>query len=96
VVVKEIYQALEQVSRRRDGRDRGADVAVAQRVSRRLYCMQEGRITLHGLSSELTRERISRRISACDDAELRRYAGAGRAPGSLYELFALGQSLLFA
>jgi len=61
VVVKEIYQALEQVCR--DGVTAvivEQDVAVAQRVSRRLYCMQEGRITLHGLSSELTRERISR------------------------------------
>jgi len=61
VLVKEIYQALEQVCR--DGVTAvivEQDVAVAQRVSRRLYCMQEGRITLHGLSSELTRERISR------------------------------------
>jgi branched-chain amino acid transport system ATP-binding protein len=61
VVVKEIYQALEQVCR--DGVTAvivEQDVSVAQRVSRRLYCMQEGRITLTGPSSELSRERISR------------------------------------
>jgi branched-chain amino acid transport system ATP-binding protein len=61
VVVKEIYQALGEVCRH------GLtaviveqDVAVAQRVSRRLYCMQEGRITLTGPSGELTREQITR------------------------------------
>jgi branched-chain amino acid transport system ATP-binding protein len=61
VVVKEIYQALGEL--RRDGLTAiivEQDVAVAQRVSRRLYCMQEGRITLTGPSSELTREQISR------------------------------------
>jgi branched-chain amino acid transport system ATP-binding protein len=35
------------------------DVAVAQRVSRRLYCFQEGRVSLHGASETLTREQIS-------------------------------------
>ena len=60
VVVKEIYQALATVCR--DGLTAvivEQDVAVAQRVSRRMYCMQEGRITLSGVSGELTREQIS-------------------------------------
>jgi branched-chain amino acid transport system ATP-binding protein len=61
VIVKEIYEVLGRVCR--DGLTAvivEQDVAVAQRVSRRLYCMQEGRITLFGSSSELTREHISR------------------------------------
>jgi branched-chain amino acid transport system ATP-binding protein len=61
VMVKGIYQALARVCC--DGLTAvivEQDVAVAQRVSRRLYCMQEGRITLTGPSSELTREQISR------------------------------------
>jgi len=60
VVVKEIYQALATVCR--DGLTAvivEQDVAVAQRVSRRMYCMQEGRITLSGVSGELTRQQIS-------------------------------------
>jgi branched-chain amino acid transport system ATP-binding protein len=32
---------------------------VATRVSSRLYCLQEGRVTLTGPSKELTREQIS-------------------------------------
>jgi branched-chain amino acid transport system ATP-binding protein len=61
VIVKEIYQALEKVCR--DGLTAiivEQDVGVAQRVSRRLYCMQQGRITLEGPASALTREQISR------------------------------------
>jgi branched-chain amino acid transport system ATP-binding protein len=61
VIVKEIYQALEKVCR--DGLTAiivEQDVAVAQRVSRRLYCMQQGRITLEGSAGALTREQISR------------------------------------
>lgn len=35
------------------------DVALAQRVSQRIYCLQEGRVSLQGRSGELTREQIS-------------------------------------
>jgi branched-chain amino acid transport system ATP-binding protein len=35
------------------------DVSVAQRVSRRVVCLQEGRVSLEGASDELTREQIS-------------------------------------
>jgi len=60
IVVKEIYNALPRVCA-------GGltaivveqDVGMAQLVSRRLYCMQEGRVTLSGASSDLTREQIS-------------------------------------
>jgi len=35
------------------------DVALAQRVSNRIYCFQEGRVALEGASAALTREQIS-------------------------------------
>jgi branched-chain amino acid transport system ATP-binding protein len=60
IAVKQMYQALGKVCG--DGLTAlivEQDVAVAQRVSRRLYCMQEGRVTLSGPSGELTREQIS-------------------------------------
>ena len=61
IVVKEIYNALPRVCA-------GGltaivveqDVGMAQLVSSRLYCLQEGRVTLSGASRELTREQISR------------------------------------
>jgi branched-chain amino acid transport system ATP-binding protein len=60
IVVKEIYNALPRVCA-------GGltvivveqDVGMAQLVSSRLYCMQEGRVTLSGPSGDLTREQIS-------------------------------------
>lgn len=58
-VVKEIYAAMPSIS------DNGTaivvveqDVGLAQSASDRLYCMLEGRITLSGVSSEVTREAI--------------------------------------
>ncbi len=60
IVVKEIYDALPSICA-------GGltaviveqDVGVAQQVSSRLYCLQEGRVTLTGASNQLTREQIS-------------------------------------
>ena len=60
IVVKEIYDALPDVCA-------GGltviiveqDVSVAKRVSSRLYCLQEGRVTLTGPSADLSREQIS-------------------------------------
>ena len=60
IVVKEIYNALPRVCA-------GGltvivveqDVGMAQLVSSRLYCLQEGRVTLSGSSREVTREQIS-------------------------------------
>ena len=60
IVVKEIYDALPRICS--DGMTAiivEQDVAVAQRVSSRLYCLQEGRVTLTGASKDLTREQIS-------------------------------------
>lgn len=61
ILVKEIYDAMSSVCA--SGLTAvivEQDVSVAQRVSSRLYCLQEGRVTLAGPSSELTREQISR------------------------------------
>jgi branched-chain amino acid transport system ATP-binding protein len=61
VVVKEIYDALPAIA--------GGglttliveqDVSLARQVSDRLYCLQEGRVTLSGPSDALSREDISR------------------------------------
>ena len=60
IVVKEIYETLPRVC---EGGLTAIiveqDVSMAQRVSNRLYCLQEGRVTLTGRSSELKREDIS-------------------------------------
>jgi len=60
VVIREIYAALPSICA--EGMTVAIveqDVAMAQRVSRRLYCFQEGRVALHGDSGALTREQIS-------------------------------------
>jgi branched-chain amino acid transport system ATP-binding protein len=60
IVIREIYAALPKITA--EGMTVVVveqDVATAQQVSQRIYCFQEGRVTLQGRSSELTRERIS-------------------------------------
>jgi branched-chain amino acid transport system ATP-binding protein len=60
IVIKDIYDALPRITQ-------GGltvivveqDVGTAQRVSNRLYCFQEGRVSLQGNSGELTRDQIS-------------------------------------
>ena len=60
IVVKDIYDALPKITA-------GGltaiiveqDVGLAQRVSSRLYCFQEGKVSLTGKSSDVTREQIS-------------------------------------
>jgi branched-chain amino acid transport system ATP-binding protein len=59
-VIKEIYVALANITRA------GLaaiiveqDVATAQRVSQRLYCFQEGKVSLSGKSGEVTHSQIS-------------------------------------
>ena len=61
VLVKEIYRALVAVcSEGLTALIVEQDVSVARTVSRRLVCMQEGRITLEGASADLTAEQVSR------------------------------------
>lgn len=60
VIVKEIYDAMPAL--KADGMSVivvEQDVATARRVSDRLYCVQEGRVSLSGRSSEVTHEQIS-------------------------------------
>jgi len=61
IVIKEIYDAVPVLTR--EGMSLvivEQDVSVAQRVSQRVVCFQEGRVSLEGPSDELTREQISR------------------------------------
>jgi branched-chain amino acid transport system ATP-binding protein len=60
VVIREIYDALPAICA--EGITAVVverDVSVAQKVSSRLYCFQEGRVSLTGRSSEVSREQIS-------------------------------------
>ena len=66
VVIREIYAALPSIVA--EGMTVvivEQDVATAQRVSRRLYCFQEGKVALHGRSDELTREQIGAAYFGC-------------------------------
>lgn len=61
IVVKEIYEILPRICA--TGTTAiivEQDVGMAQRVSNRLYCLQEGRVTLSGASATLSREQISK------------------------------------
>jgi len=60
IIIKEIYDAMPAITA--EGMSVvivEQDVSVAQRVSRRIYCFQEGRVSLQGASGELTGEQIS-------------------------------------
>lgn len=60
IVIREIYQALPGlVAEGLSAVIVEQDVALAQRMSQRLYCFQEGRVSLAGDSGELTREQIA-------------------------------------
>lgn len=60
IVIREIYNAMPTITA--EGMSVvivEQDVSMARLVSRRLYCFQEGQVSLHGVSDELTREQIS-------------------------------------
>ncbi|MBO9514945.1 MAG: ABC transporter ATP-binding protein [Variovorax sp.] len=60
IVIHEIYAAMPTLVR--EGMTVvivEQDVLMAQRVSRRIYCLQEGRVSLQGRSDALSREQIS-------------------------------------
>jgi branched-chain amino acid transport system ATP-binding protein len=60
IVIREIYQAMPAITA--EGMSVvivEQDVAMAQQVSQRIYCLQEGRVSLQGPSQTLTREQIS-------------------------------------
>ena len=59
VIIKTIYDAMDAIIG--DGMSVvivEQDVTMAQKVSDRVYCFQEGRVALHGKSDEVTREQI--------------------------------------
>ena len=61
IVIKEIYNAMPAICA--EGMTLvivEQDVSMARRVSERIYCLQEGRVSLQGPSDELSREQISR------------------------------------
>lgn len=60
IVIREIYAAMPTITR--EGMTVvivEQDVTMAQRVSQRIYCLQEGRVSLQGRSDALSREQIS-------------------------------------
>ncbi|HSV44573.1 MAG TPA: ABC transporter ATP-binding protein [Ramlibacter sp.] len=60
IVIHEIYRAMPSITA--EGMTVvivEQDVTLAQRVSQRIYCLQEGRVSLQGQSDQLTREQIS-------------------------------------
>jgi branched-chain amino acid transport system ATP-binding protein len=60
IVIQEIYNALPKlVAEGLSVVVVEQDVGTAQRVSDRLYCLQEGRVTLTGASHAVTREQVS-------------------------------------
>ena len=67
IVIKEIYDAVPAICA--EGMTVvivEQDVAMAQQVSQRIYCFQEGRVSLQGRSDELTREQISQAYFGLD------------------------------
>lgn len=60
IIIKEVYEALPSIAA--EGMAIvivEQDVLIAQRVSNRIYCFQEGRVSLEGFSLELSREQLS-------------------------------------
>lgn len=67
IVIKEIYDAMPAITA--EGMSVvivEQDVSVAQRVSQRVVCLQEGRVSLEGASAALTREQISQAYFGID------------------------------
>lgn len=61
IVIREIYAAMPAIT----GEGMTVviveqDVTMAQRVSKRIYCLQEGRVSLSGRSDTLSRDQISK------------------------------------
>ncbi|CAM3657181.1 ABC transporter ATP-binding protein [Polaromonas hydrogenivorans] len=60
IVIREIYNAMPSITA--EGMAVvivEQDVSVARQVSQRLYCFQEGQVSLQGLSTDLSKEQIS-------------------------------------
>ena len=60
IVIREIYKAMPSITA--EGMTVvivEQDVSMARQVAQRVYCFQEGRVSLQGRSEDLTREQIS-------------------------------------
>jgi branched-chain amino acid transport system ATP-binding protein len=60
IVIREIYKSMPSITA--EGMTVvivEQDVSMAQQVSQRIYCLQEGKVSLQGRSDELSREQIS-------------------------------------
>jgi len=69
IVIKEIYDAMPAIVR--EGMSVvivEQDIGLAQRVSQRVVCLQEGRVSLEGRSVELTREQIAAAYFGLEEA----------------------------
>jgi len=69
IVIKEIYDAMPAIVR--EGMSVvivEQDIGLAQRVSQRVVCLQEGRVSLEGRSDELTREQIAAAYFGLEEA----------------------------
>lgn len=67
VIIKQIYEALPGiVAQGMAALIVEQDIAKALAVTSRLYCLQEGRVSLEGDSSHVTREAIARAYFGCD------------------------------
>ena len=70
IVIKEIYDAMPAIV----GEGMSVviveqDIGLAQRVSQRVVCLQEGRVSLEGRSGELTREQIAAAYFGLEEAQ---------------------------
>ena len=69
IVIKEIYAAMPLIcAQGMTAVIVEQDVSKAKEVSSRLYCFQEGQVSLHGASSSLTQEQISKAYFGMPDA----------------------------
>ena len=97
IVIRDIYDAMPRI--KQNGTSIvlvEQDIAQAMKVADRVYCFQEGRVSLSGRPAELTREQVHARLfwtlSMID------WLGTiiqGVLLGGLYALFAAGLSLIF-
>ena len=69
IVIKEIYAAMPLIcAQGMTAVIVEQDVSKAKEVSSRLYCFQEGQVSLHGASSSLTQEQIAKAYFGMPDA----------------------------
>jgi len=87
IVIRNIYDAMPRI------KQTGTsivlveqDIAQAMKVADRVYCFQEGRVSLSGRPEELTREQVHLAISDTEHARLARHDHQGVLLGGLYAL----------